>query len=300
MVQHDAAGCFGNSCGYSVVQSHWNAVVSAVSGLQLPGYACCFPWYVFAADTHFSGGIGCGIVTKASPSMRSRVRKPNQPAAVACSSVTTGAVHPHRSKRSTIRAQMDLALPKFADTEDRPVRPHRPWVVMTDSPASPAPVRSTGLLRSPSPCLNLDALSSDEHDESAGPNKISTAPICVSDDCHTPVNTDLVLSDEAFPAAVNAGDLRQVIRIRDVSPDVQIVNLAQVGRDWDTRQTVWGARHPKDIPGVRLQQSACAGALSPEARASNIPPDRRFDTGSPTRRCTSGGKDGDRPTFYAS
>ena len=70
---------------------------------------------------------------------------------------------------STIRALMDLALPKFADSGDRPVRPHRPWIVMTGSPASLAPVRSTGLLRSPSPCLNLDALSSDEDDESAGP-----------------------------------------------------------------------------------------------------------------------------------
>ena len=88
---------------------------------------------------------------------------------------------------------MDLAVPKFDDSGDCPVRPHRPWVVMTDSPASPAPVRSTGLLRLPSPCLNLDALSSDE---SAGPGDISAALICVSDDCLTPVNTDQVLSDE--------------------------------------------------------------------------------------------------------
>ena len=57
-----------------------------------------------------------------------------------------------------------------------------------------------------------------------------------------------------------------------MSPDVQIVDLSQVGRDWDTRRTVWGARHPKDIPGGRLQQSACVGALSPEVRSSNITP----------------------------
>ena len=152
----------------------------------------------------------------------------NQPAAVTCSSVATGAVRPHCSEGSTIRALMDLALPKFADSGDRPVQPHRPWIVMTDSPASPAPVRSTGLCRSPSPCLNLDALTSDEDDESAGPGDISAAPICVSDDCHTPVNTDQVLSDEDLPAATGVEDRRQVMRIRDVSPDVQIVDPSQV------------------------------------------------------------------------
>ena len=89
---------------------------------------------------------------------------------------------------------------------------------MTDSPASPAPVRSTGLLRSPSPCLNLDALSSEESDKSAGPGDISAVPICISDDCGTPVNPDQVLSDEDLPTAACVGDRRQVIRIRDVPP----------------------------------------------------------------------------------
>ena len=57
-----------------------------------------------------------------------------------------------------------------------------------------------------------------------------------------------------------------------MSPDVQIVDPSQVGWDWDTRRTVWGAKHPKDIPGGRLQQSACVRALSPKVRASDIPP----------------------------
>ena len=96
--------------------------------------------------------------------------------------------------------------------------------------------------------------------------------ICVSDDCHTHVNTDQVLSDEDLLAAAGMEDRRQVIRIRDVSPDVQIVDPSQVGRDWDTRRTVWGAKHPQDIPGGRLQQSTGVGALSPEVRASDIPP----------------------------
>ena len=49
--------------------------------------------------------------------------------------------------------------------------------------------------------------------------------------------------------AAGSGDRRQVFRFRDVSPDVQIVDIFQVGRDWDSRRTVWGEEHPKDCPG---------------------------------------------------
>ena len=78
---------------------------------------------------------------------------------------------------------MDLALAQFAESRDRPGRHHRPWVVMTDSPASPASGSLTGLVRSLSPCLNLDALSSDEEVESAGHGDMLAVPICVSNDC---------------------------------------------------------------------------------------------------------------------
>ena len=63
----------------------------------------------------------------------SRVRRPTKPAAVACSSVDTGTVRPHRSEGSTIRALMDLALPKFDSLGDRPTQVHRPWMVTTDN-----------------------------------------------------------------------------------------------------------------------------------------------------------------------
>ena len=81
----------------------------------------------------------------------------------------------------------------------------RPWLVSTDSPASPAPVCLMAPLRSPSPCFNLDALSSDD---SAGPGDISAVPICISDDSSTPVNPDQVLSDNDLPPVVCPGDRR--------------------------------------------------------------------------------------------
>ena len=63
---------------------------------------------------------------------------------------------------------------------------------MTDSPASLAPVRLVAPLLSPSPCLNLDALSS------VGPGDISAVPICISDASSSPVNPEQVLSDDDF------------------------------------------------------------------------------------------------------
>ena len=130
---------------------------------------------------------------------------------------------------------MDLALPKLEGLGDRPAQARRPWMVTTDSPASPDLGCSTGLLRSPSLHLNLDALSSADAEESVG-SDISVTLLCGLDGGHTPVNSDQVLSDEDLPAAAGSGDRRQVIRIRDVSPDVQIVDITQVGRD--SRQTV--------------------------------------------------------------
>ena len=96
--------------------------------------------------------------------------------------------------------------------------------------------------------------------------------ICGSDDGHTPVNSDQVLSDEDLPAVAGSDDHRQVIRIRDVFPDVQIVDISQVGRDWDSRWTVWGAGHPKDCPGKRMQRSACVPATAMKVRAKDDTP----------------------------
>ena len=116
-------------------------------------------------------------------------------------------------------ALMDLALPRFPSPDGRSARPHPPWIAMTDSPASPAPVRLVAPLRSPSPCLNLDALSSDE---SARPGDISAVPICISDASSSPVNPEQVLLDDDLPTAVHVEDRRQVIRIRNVPPELQV------------------------------------------------------------------------------
>ena len=82
----------------------------------------------------------------------SRVRK-SAPAAAAATSVTAGVVRSLRSSPRAIPALMDLALPKFAHLDKWP------WIVMSEAPTSPAPVRLRAPLRSPSPCHRVIWLS---------------------------------------------------------------------------------------------------------------------------------------------
>ena len=135
---------------------------------------------------------------------------------------------------------------------------------MTDSPASPASVRLVAPLMSLSPCLNLDALSSDE---SAGPGDISAVPICISDASRSSVNPEQVLSDDDLPTAVCAEDRRQVIRICDVPPEVQVDDQI-----CDTRLAVLGVGPPPGVPSGDSQQTIYVVDLPPEGRISAIAP----------------------------
>ena len=49
------------------------------------------------------------------------------------------------------------------------------------------------------------------------------------------------------------------------------MDLTPVARVSDTRRAVRGAKHPMDIPGGNLQQSAGVQALPPEVRTGDIP-----------------------------
>ena len=192
-------------------------------------------------DTCFPGRVGCGIVTSASSSMRSGYcstdaadiysghggqdaryfvsTQSNSPVGLPGPEAyqtdgdsrfisSHGTVRPHRSELKTIRAMMDLALPRFEGLGNGPRQVHRPWRVSTESPASPDPGCVMEPLRSPSPWMNLDALSSDETEGSVGINNLSVTLLCDSDDGHTPVNSDQVLSDEDLPPEAGSGRLQ--------------------------------------------------------------------------------------------
>ena len=128
--------------------------------------------------------------------------------------MATGLVRPHSSEANTIQALMDLDLPRFEGLGHRPRQVHPPWMVSTESPASPDPGDLPELLQSSSPCLSLDALSSDDTGGSVGLSNFSVTLLCGSDDGHTPVNSDNFLSDEDLPPEAGSDDRRFVIYLR--------------------------------------------------------------------------------------
>ena len=237
MDQYDAVVCFRSSCGYFVVQSYRGTVVSPVSGfsvglvhMYLSVVRMCHGFLLFFEESDTAslrtrhrrqareiaaqmsrttlqevGDREPAGSSRTSTSRRSgpRVRKSTPAAAVAVPSVNPRVVRSPCSNQRPIQKLMDLALPKFACQEGRSSRPHLPWIVTTDSPASPAPVHLRAPLILPSHCLNLDMLSSDE---SAGPGHVSDVPICISDASSPPSNPDQVLTDDDLPTVVCADE----------------------------------------------------------------------------------------------
>ena len=161
-----------------------------------------------------------------------------------------GWFRPHRLEANTIQALMDLALPRFEGLGDGPCQVHGPWKVSPQSPESPDTSGVTDRRRSSSPCLKVDELSSSDVDTvgSVRLSDLSVTLLCGLDDGHTPDNSDQVLSDVDLLPETVSNDKRQVIRMCDVSPDVQIVDISQVGRAWDSRRTVSKGGSGKQIP----------------------------------------------------
>ena len=165
------------------------------------------------------------------------------------------------SEVSTVPALMDLVLPRFPGLGDEPRQVHLPWSVSSDSLASPAACRLDSsehedlrFLRDQmpvsSPCLNLDELSSSD-DDTKGSVGLSDLPITLLCDSEviTPVDSDQVLSGVNLPLESVVNDKRQVIRIRDVSPDILLVDDSQVGRAGDSHRPVMRVASVKRMQG---------------------------------------------------
>ena len=160
------------------------------------------------------------------------------------------------SETYTVQALMDLALPRFAGLGDGPRQVHEPWAISAASPASPATSRldtsgeedRAGLS---SPCLNLDGLSSSDDDTGAsvGLSDLSVTLLCGSDEVFSPVNSDQVLSDVDFPPEPVSRDKRQVVQMRDVSPDVLLVDASLARRSGDPQRSIARVPLGKRMPG---------------------------------------------------
>ena len=111
-----------------------------------------------------------------------------------------------------MQALMDLSLPRFTKLDDGVIPKTKPWPVTLDSPTSPTPVDGGNRTRSPSPCVDLDGLSSDDSVVDAPPQDLKVTLLYDSDDSCTPVGSIVFSSDEGLPLIPSQDDRRKVCK----------------------------------------------------------------------------------------
>ena len=128
-----------------------------------------------------------------------------------------GAGHQWSVEEDTVQALMDLALPRLKKSDDGATPKTKPWPVALNSPASPTSVDGGNRTRSPSPCVDLDALSSDDPEVDVTPQDFKVTLLCNSDDSGTPVGS-IVFSSEEDPPLSPGQDDRRKVRKRNIRP----------------------------------------------------------------------------------
>ena len=93
----------------------------------------------------------------------------------------------------------------------------KPWPVTENSPASPASAEDGNRTHTPSPCMDLDDISSDSSVGDASPHDIKVTLLYDSEDSDTPVGSIVFSSDEDVPLSSSQEDRRKV-RKRDPQP----------------------------------------------------------------------------------
>ena len=133
------------------------------------------------------------------------------------------------AEMSSIQALMELALPRFAMTEE-PRHVHPPWPVTSEPPGSPSPSKIEPRGGEDSRCsmdqtslssvyFNLDALTSSSNEESVDVKKcrdLSVTILYQSEEVDALTKSEIALSDNNRPAVSRVRGIRQVVRRRDV------------------------------------------------------------------------------------
>ena len=116
---------------------------------------------------------------------------------------------------------MDLSLPRFTKLDDGVIPKTKPWPVAENSPASPASAEDGNRTRTPSPCLDLDEISSDSSVSDASPHDFNVTLLYDSEYSDTPVGSIVFSSDEDVPLSPGREDRHKVCK-RDPRPVIQL------------------------------------------------------------------------------
>ena len=152
------------------------------------------------------------------PRIRGQEQVPTvQTVAEMCQKTARSAGHQRSVEEDTVQALMDLALPRLKKPDDGATSKTKPWPVALSPPASPTSVNVGNRTRSPSPCVDLNALSSDDSEVDVTPQDFKVTLLYNSDASCTPVGS-IVFSSEEEPPLSPGGDDRRKVRKCNIQP----------------------------------------------------------------------------------
>ena len=121
--------------------------------------------------------------------------------------LSASSVYRRSAEKDTVQALMDLSLPRFTKLDNAVIPKTKPWPVAKDGNRT----------RTPSPCMDLDEISTDSSVGDASPQDFKVTLLYDSEDPDTPVGSIVFSSDEDVPLSPGQEDRRKV-RKRDPRP----------------------------------------------------------------------------------
>ena len=113
-------------------------------------------------------------------------------------------------EEDTVQALMDLSLPQFAKLGDGVLPKTEPWPVTEKSPSSPLSARDRNRTCTPSPCYQLDDISSASSVGDTSTNDYKLTLSYDTEDSITPVGSIVFSSEEDVPLSSGQEDRRKV------------------------------------------------------------------------------------------
>ena len=131
--------------------------------------------------------------------------------------VLASSTYRRSAEQDTVQALMDLSLPRFTKLDDGVIPKTKPWPVTENPLASPTSAEDGNRIRTPSPYMDLDDISTDSLVGDASPQNFKVTLLYDSEDPDTPVGSIVFSSDEDAPLSSGRKDQRKV-RKRDPDP----------------------------------------------------------------------------------
>ena len=131
--------------------------------------------------------------------------------------LSASSIYCRSAEQDTVQALMDLSLPRFTKLDDVMIPKTKPWPVAENSPASPTSAEDGNRTCTPSPCMDLDELSTDGSVTDVSPRDFKVTLLYDSEDSCTPVGSIVFSSDEDLPLSAGQKDRRKT-RKHDTRP----------------------------------------------------------------------------------